>query len=155
MVWVQPALSAHFFHNNSMQMKDFLMLLLLSGLLVFYGCKEEEEFKTLDPDYQINILSPDSSEKTAGELIHLKVEFNDKNGGAVHHVNIRVYNKENSEEIYNQPLSAHVLKASPFIFEDDLKLEVNPQTDWLLEARVWGHEAGLAETSAKVEFHVK
>lgn len=136
-------------------MKKLLLLGFLPAIFLFNACKEDEGDTTVEPEYQIQIMSPDSADKTVGDNLHIHVEFEDQNGGTVHHINIRVYDKATGTEIYNMPASAHVHKASPYSYEDDLTLAVDPDTDWVLEAKVWGHDDGVAETSEKLEFHVK
>lgn len=136
-------------------MNKLFLLVLLSGLFFFNACKDKDEDKDLEPEYHINILSPDSSEKIVGTDLQIKIEFEDHNGGTVHHVNVRVYNKTTGAEIYNLPVSAHVHETSPYTYEDNLTLNVDPATHWVLEAKVWGHDDGVAEVSEKIEFHVK
>lgn len=35
-----------------------------------------------------------------------------------------------------------------------LTLDVDAHTDWIVEAKAWGHEAGAAEGMETIEFHV-
>lgn len=133
-----------------------LTLIFLTGLILSgHSCNEEDDHH-MDgqPDYHIHILSPDPTSYLAGETLNVKLMFEDHNGGVVHHINVRIYNVSTMEEIYYAPLEAHVHAAEEYLFEDQLVLDVDPASDWILEAKVWGHEDGLAEVSETVQFHV-
>ncbi|HMR42312.1 MAG TPA: hypothetical protein PKC40_00695 [Saprospiraceae bacterium] len=132
----------------------FFFLLLLST--AFIACEKEDDHDDDATDYHAHILSPDASNKKVGDEIAIHVQFEDHNGGTVHHINVKIYNKANpSQVIYNKPDEAHVHETSgEYDFTDTFKLDVDPHTDWVLEAKVWGHEDGVGEVSETVEFHV-
>lgn len=128
-----------------------LLILMLS---VFAACEEtvtpEETFA-----YHAHIMSPDAADKHVGDTIHVHIEFEEHSGNTVHHVNVRIYNKADNTEIYNQPDNAHVHEDSgTYSFHDDVVLNVDPHTDWILQAKVWGMEDGEGEAMETVEFHV-
>ncbi len=55
--------------------------------------------------------------------------------------------------------TAHVHETSgEYGYHDDFVLSnennVEGHTDWILEAKVWGHEAGDGEVIEMIEFHV-
>jgi len=107
------------------------------------------------PNYQISIMSPSADDKHVGDTIHIHVNFEDINGGTVHHIKVRIYNKDSGTEIYHQPTVAHVHETSgKYEHHDNLVLNVSEHTDWILEASVWGHEAGTHEKMDNIEFHV-
>lgn len=140
-------------------MKNWFFLSLLAGLVVFSACEKEEEHMHMhtgdEPDYHIHVNAPNSDDKHVGNTIALNIEFEDHNGGVVHHVNVRIYNVVTGEEIYNAPAEAHVhATEGSYTLEDELVLNVDAHTDWMLEARVWGHDAGSHEKKAEVPFHV-
>ncbi|MCB0705237.1 MAG: hypothetical protein KDC34_08000 [Saprospiraceae bacterium] len=137
-------------------MKKLNFLVLALSIFAFTACdKVEDDTMDTTPEYHIHFHSPDSADKTVGETITIKIDFEDHNGGTVHHVNVRVYNKADGTEIFNKPSDAHVHETSGmYSFEDTLELNVDPDTNWVVEAKVWGHEDGLAEVSETVEFKV-
>ncbi|MCB0644250.1 MAG: hypothetical protein KDC44_21550 [Phaeodactylibacter sp.] len=136
-------------------MKKRMLLALTFAAIVLHSCKEPEEMQ-LDPEYHAHIMSPNSDTKAVGETIHLHVVFEDHNGGTVHHINVRVYNKADGTEIYNKPDVAHVHETSgTYEHHDDLTLNVDANTTWVVEAKVWGHEDGAHEVTESLEFDVQ
>lgn len=135
----------------------FLAILLSLTFLVI-SCKDDEQSVT-DYDYHAHIHSPDLTNKSVGDSIHIHVEFESHTGEPVHHVNVKIYNKSDSTEIYNEPEDAHV-HATEGLFElhDDLILStangVSENTDWVIEAKVWGHGAEIGEVIETIEFHI-
>jgi len=109
--------------------------------------------------YSTKINSPDVSDKKVGDNIHIHVDFESAVNSTVHHVNVRIYNKDDGTEIYNAPGDAHVHEESgKYEWHDDFELieanGVSAHSDWILEAKVWGHEAGMGEIVEMIEFHV-
>ncbi len=131
-------------------MKKFLFLGLLATLFVLNACKDDDP--TTEPDYQVTITSPDATDKTIGETLHINIKFEDKNDGIVHHINVRIYEKDSGAEIYNKPAEEHVHASKSYIFEDDLALAT--AGTWVLEAKVWGEDDGTFEVANSVEFQV-
>jgi len=106
-------------------------------------------------NYSISIMSPDAEDKKKGDEIHLHVNFEEVNMGTVHHVNVRIYNKADGTEIYSEPTEAHVHEEDGlYEWHDDIKLDVEGHTDWILEAKVWGHDDLEGELTKSIEFHV-
>lgn len=135
-----------------MKNKAYFSLLIIV-LAFFAACTEEVVTETYA--YHAHILSPNATDKHVGDTIHVHIDFEEHSGKTVHHVNVRIYNKADNTEIYNQPDNAHVHEDSgAYAFHDDVILHVAPHTDWVLQAKVWGMEAGEGETSETVEFHV-
>jgi len=134
----------------------FLSVLLLCGLTVFTSCdKDDDEGDDTTPEYSIMIMQPSTDDKMAGDSIHIHVEFSEANSKTIHHAKVRIYNKADNTEIYSGPSEAHVHEESgAYGYHDDFILNVDAHTDWILEAKVWGHEAGAAEVVETIEFHV-
>ncbi len=136
--------------------------LLFVGVLLVLGviaCKKDEDNHTDMPHYHVHIVSPDDTPKHQGDTLHIHVEFSEENLMTVHHVKVRIYNKADiSQVIFDQPTEAHVHATSgTYTFQADFVLDpavVPGHTDWVLEAKVWGHDEGVSETSETVEFHV-
>lgn len=121
--------------------------------------KQEDDSMATKYDYHAHITSPNTDDKHLDDNIHIRVNFESHTGETVHHVNVRIYNKATSAEVYNQPTDAHVHETSgEYVFEDDFVLSeangISAHTDWILEARVWGHEANEEEVQEQIEFHV-
>lgn len=138
--------------------KSFTWLFIL-GILAL-SCNEDEPTPSISFEYSASINSPSIDDKHVGEAIHIHVDFKSLTGQTVHHVKVRIYNKETAEEIYNQPNVAHIHETSgTFEFHDDFMLDssngVEGHTDWILEAKVWGHEEGVEEVKSQIEFHVQ
>ena len=139
-------------------------IFLLLALLIMPSCGDddvmEDDDMMTDPIYKITIMSPDESDKKVGDAIHIHVNFDEEQMTTVHHVNVRIYQKGNeSNEIFNGPSVAHVHEESGhYELHADLTLDeatgVMEHTDWILEAKAWGHEAGLGEVMEALEFHV-
>ncbi|PHN02708.1 hypothetical protein [Flavilitoribacter nigricans] len=129
-------------------------------LLVFVACKkEEDEPMTTDYHYHAHILQPNADDKQVDDSLHIHVEFESHTGETVHHVNVRIYNKNDNTEIYSKPADAHVHETSGvYEFQDDFTLSeangVTAHSDWILEASVWGHDNREGEMIEQVEFHV-
>lgn len=132
-------------------MKKFLFLSLLATLFAINACKDDDA-QTVEPEYHAHIESPTTADKVVGDSLHIHINFEDQNEGTVHHVNVRIFNKDTGVEIYNKPDEAHVHANKTYAFEDAILLSTAGH--WVLEAKVWGHDDGVAEVTESVEFHV-
>ena len=141
-------------------MNKFILSSILLFALLFTACNDDEMPEHMDEtEYSISINSPNTEDKRVNEDIHVHTVFESATSATIHHVNIRIYNKDTNEEIYNAPSEAHVHEESgTFELHDDISLTnangVEGHTDWILEAKVWGHEAGAGEVVETIEFHV-
>ncbi len=133
---------------------------LLLASLFFFSCGSDDDSteETVDYDYHAHINAPTIDNKKVSDTMHIHVTFESHAGEPVHHVNVRVYNKEDNTEVYNQPTEAHVHETSgEYEYHDNLILSndngVTGHTDWILEAKVWGKD-GAGEVMETVEFHV-
>lgn len=141
-------------------MKNILLFGFFFMALIFSGCSDDEGDEHHDDfEYHAHIHAPNSDDRHMEDMMHIEVLFESHSGMPVHHINVRIYNKSTEEEIYNKPDMAHVHETSgEYEFHDHLALtEANgfsAHSDWVLEAKVWGHEAGEGEEISTVEFHV-
>ncbi len=137
----------------------FLSVLILAGLTIFTSCdKDDDDHDHEDdvPEYSIMIMQPNTDDKMVGDSMHIHVEISEVSKRTVHHAKIRIYNKADNTEIYSGPSEAHVHEETgEFSYHDDIILGLDPDTHWVLEAKVWGHEAGVGEATETVEFHVQ
>jgi len=139
----------------------FLILACSFSICFLNSCKEDASEKF---DYQVSINKPDAEDKKVGDSMHIHVDFESKTGEIVHNVNVRIYNKETNEEVYNAPSDSHEGheshgdEESKHEHHDDFELTTDNgiagHSDYILEAKVWAHEAGEAEVVEMVEFHV-
>jgi len=139
-------------------MKNVLFLALIFNLVFITSCGDDEE-PTLVFDYSNVVNSPDSSDKNVDDTIDISIDFESATGEPVHHVNVRIYNVATNEEVYNMPTDAHVHDLSgKFTYTDSFVLSnangVMAHSDWMLETKVWGHEAGAEEVIESIPFHV-
>lgn len=132
-------------------MKNFLFLALLATVIAFNACKDDDTSD--EPEYHITIESPDTTDKAIGDSLDIHVLFEEHNGGTIHHVNVRIYEKDSGTEIYNEPPSAHVHEEGEHHFED--RIALTTAGHWVLEAKVWGHDDDSPVLSESVEFHVE
>ena len=139
--------------------KFFFLSVLFCGLAIFSSCDKDDDgddgHSDDVPEYSIMIMQPSVVDKLVGDTMHIHVEFSEAHMTTVHHANVRIYNKTDNTEVYSGPSEAHVHEETgEYSYHDDFILDVDPDTDWILEAKVWGHEAGVAEVSTSAEFHV-
>ena len=144
-------------------MKNLFFLFLVAVTpLFFVACDDEDddvdghEHMDVDPQYQAQILQPNSDMKAVGETVHIHAEFESLAGEIIHHINVRIYEKGNeSNEMYNAPDVKHVMSTEKVEHHADFELtEDMLHKDLILEAKVWGHEADTHEVIETVEFHV-
>ncbi|MEM1320087.1 MAG: hypothetical protein AAGG75_07495 [Bacteroidota bacterium] len=142
-------------------MKKIIFFSLLSLSLFFVACDNDDEATpmTTDLGYHAHIMSPSADNKHVGDTIHIHVNFESHAGEVVHNVQVRIYNKDNDTEIFNGPDEGHVHETSgKYSFHKDFVLSeangVTGHSNWVLEAKVWGHHASEGEAMETVEFHV-
>ncbi|MEM9821091.1 MAG: hypothetical protein AAF985_08465 [Bacteroidota bacterium] len=136
-------------------MKNLLYFFSMLVLVSLVACGDEEPV-VMTPEYSINIVSPNTDNKSVGESMPLEVNIKESNGMTVHHVNVKVYNRDDaSEVIYDGPSEAHVHEEDgDYTLTDNIQLDVAGHSNWVVEVKVWGHEAGAAEKTETLEFHV-
>ena len=141
----------------------YFTLILLIGIFIS-ACDLDEDHdhngsETTEFNYRISINSPSVETKNLMDTIHLHVDFISDLSAPVHHVNIRIYSKSTGDEVYNAPGEAHVHEQSgTYSWHDDFGLTqengIMQNTDYVLEAKVWGHTEGLEEVTESIEFNV-
>ena len=135
-------------------MKQLSALILLISILTFTSCGTDEavieEFS-----YEISIVQPNTDEVSVGDSMHIHVNFDEVDGKTVHHINVTIKSASDGTVIYSKPDEEHVhSEGGHYEHHDDFLLNVDSNTDWILEAKVWGHEDGIAEVIKNIQFHV-
>ncbi len=136
-------------------MKQLAIFGILLLALSLTSCDKDE----LEYDYQIQVMSPSTDDKNVDDDMHIHVNFRSLKENTIHHINVRIYDVATGTEIYNMPTMAHLHDMDGYYeHHDDIVLSnangVNAHSDWILEAKVWGHEAGTEEVVQRVQFHV-
>ncbi len=142
--------------------QNLLLITAVFSITFLISCNDDEGTITEEPtdfDYHAHIMSPNADTKNVGDNIHIHVNFESHTGEVVHHVQVTIYSKSDNTVIYTGLSDAHVHAMNgSYEFHDDFVLSdavgVTGHSDWVLEAKVWGHEAGMAEEIETVEFHV-
>lgn len=140
--------------------KLYIIFTLVFGALFFTSCDKDDEKKdVVDYAYHAHINSPNNDTKHIDDTVHVHIVFESHSGEPVHHVNVRVFDKADGTELYNEPSSAHVhAHDGVYEYHDDIVLSVEngfaAHHNYVLEAKVWGEEAGEGEEIESVEFHV-
>ena len=110
-------------------------------------------------EYHAHINSPSGGMKHLGETLAIKVSFESHAGETVHHIQVRIYEKDGGKEVYNKPDEPHIMATEgSYTFEDNVTLSTEngfaATTDYVLEAKVWGHENEDGLVSETVEFNI-
>lgn len=139
-------------------MKRITFLSFFALLLLLNACKDDDTTVT-DFDYHVHIHQPNADDKHVGDTVHIHVDFESHTSEIVHNVNVRIYNKADNTEVLSAPDNGHVHATDGiYSYHGDFELSdangVSEHTDWVLEAKVWGHAEGEAEVVETVEFHV-
>jgi len=141
-------------------MKKLLLLAFLATSTLFIACDKNddgtEEMHT-DFDYQAQIQNPtDGDIYTMGDAMTLEVDFESQTNEIVHNISVTI-SKADGAEVFQ--MHDHVHETSG---KYTLNLDVNlsdtegyeAHTDYILEAKVWGHDDGIGEVIETVGFHV-
>jgi hypothetical protein len=137
-------------------MKFPLIFLLVMSSLSFWSCDKDDN-DPLTYDYHSHIQQPSSADKQMGETLFIQVEFESHTGEDVEHINVRIFKADNSVEAYNKPADPHIGGVSVYEYQDQIALTTAngfSAGDWVIEARVWGHDEGQDEEMERVEFHI-
>jgi hypothetical protein len=135
-------------------MRTSFFFIILS-LLLFNSCGDDNH--NLIYDYHITITQPDNIDKHLGENIPIQVKFNSGTGEEIHHINIRIFNQTTHQVVYDKPNDPHLDVPETYTFSDTFTLAAASGLSeglWVLEAKVWGHEDGVEETTDSVVFHI-
>ncbi len=111
-------------------------------------------------EYKITFTSPDNADKSINDEMPVNIDFKSSTGNTVHYIEIRIYNKLDSTEIYNEPSNNHVDDDSgSYNYTDAVTLSVSNgfsvDTNWILEAKVWGTNPDEEDVIKLLEFHIK
>ena len=153
---------------KSISMKLIMLMAVMMPLVFIAGCDKDDDHddnhnhnnnNTGALQYHAHIISPDTTAKKVNETLQIKVQFEEHDGDKVHHVQVRIFNSDdNSQLVFDEPAEKHVHADGEYTFEESFILSnangVTEHTDWTLEAKVWGHEAGEGEAISTVDFHV-
>ena len=138
-----------------------IKFLFAIAVLSFTSCGDDHDHGDGDTDfkYHAHIISPNADNKKVNDMIDIEVMFESHSGETVHHVNVALYEDGNAENvIFSGPDEAHVhASEGNYTFKHSLALsddKVAAHTNWILEAKVWGHEAGAGEVIETLVFHV-
>jgi len=148
-------------------MKNFLFFLLAFGMFAFASCGDDEAddghmHGDEATDYHVHFITPaedGSTEAMQGQTLAMEIEVEDHKGGTVHHVKVKITKKDDASVVlYEGPSDAHVHDESgAYVFKHDLILDANDvegHSDWNVEVKAWGHEAGEGEVTSSTTFHV-
>lgn len=135
-----------------MKISKILIFCLLA--ITIHSCGDDEDTHQ-GPDYKIQIMQPSADDKNVGDSMHIHVNFDEENGGTVHHINVTIKSAADGSVVYSAPSEAHVHEESGhYEHHDDFVLNVDAGTEWVIEAKVWGHEAGMGEVTSSRNFNV-
>lgn len=139
-------------------MKNLWILILLTAFIPFTSCDKDDDGEHMhtETEYHAHVMQPaDMSEFKVGDNMHIHVNFEEHNGETIHHVSVTITEKDGDVVIYDNPTDKHIMEESgSFEFHDDFVLDVDAHSDWVLEAKIWGHEAGASEVVESIGFHV-
>lgn len=138
-------------------MKKFLILITSINFLLF-ACSDDDN--KLIYDYHAHIEQPTKTSYQLNDSFNILINFESHTGETVHHINVRIFNKNTGAEVYNKPTNEHVDDPSgSYEFTDSFLLNsangFSANSNWVLEAKVWGHEDGVEEEISKFEFSIK
>ncbi len=140
----------------------YLFSISILCLFLATSCEKTEPDHSHDDEfkYTATIEQPNTEAKKMGQMLDIKVNFESETGKAIHHVNVKITKKDDdSVVLYNQPDEAHVHEMDGKLeFTDSLMLSTDgnfeAHSNYVISARVWGHDAGQEEVTQSVEFHV-
>jgi uncharacterized protein affecting Mg2+/Co2+ transport len=147
-------MKTHSFKSKSM--KYIFSIITVLSVFLITSCKSDSD-NQLIYDYQIDILKPVVRDWHIGEALEIKVQFNSQTGEEIHHINIRIINKSTQTVVYDKPDPEHVDTPESYTYSDTFILSTNNgfvAGDWILEAKVWGHEDFVEEVTKDFEFHI-
>ena len=107
--------------------------------------------------YQVNFISPEYQTYHLGDTLFIHIEFRELSGGTIYHINVRMYNRSNGEEIYNEPPSTSISDTDGlYFFYDEFVLNDMPAEGiWVLEASAWGNEDRIFEAREAMEIFIE
>ncbi len=141
--------------------KGFIYSFVLIGVLFLQAncVSDKENNESIPYAYAIDIKSPDVVPKKLDETLKLRVRFESETGKTVHNIQVRIYNKASNTEVYKKPSLTHIHASNGFYdFGDDIVLSLNngfsTNSDWVVEAKVWGFNDDSEVISTTSEFSI-
>lgn len=130
------------------------------------SCKDDHNHEDTDYGYSVDIVSPPidtnegvnlAADKKVGQTLAVKVDFTSATGEKVHNIAVRIY-KVGEETTLAHDFHNHVHVDATYSYEEKIELtdanSIGAHSDWVLEAKVWGHEEGLQEMVKTIGFQV-
>src|SRR5687767_2807928 len=135
------------------------VFIITLGCFSVTSCDRESDQNLIGSPFIVDVMYPTSFDKRMGDVIFINVNFENKNGEVVDHVNVKIRDKANTTVAYNKPDNAEVSGEAPkFYYEDQFKLSaengISPG-DWVLEATSWKPGVSGSKEVTIVEFHVR
>lgn len=134
-----------------------ILFVVISLCFLYYSCSEDEH-GVLVYDYHAHINKPTGTPLALNDSLNIEITFESHKGLTVHHINIRIFNKDTNAEVYNKPLDAHIHTPVEYKYKDVVLLTTtngfSADSRWVLEAKVWGENEGEAEVTERVEFQI-
>lgn len=140
-------------------MKKHLALLSVFIVLATSCVQDDIEPTNFDYVYHAHIIKPLIGVKTHGQALDIDVLFESHVDEYIHNINIRVFSKTDSVELYNKPLVSRVDSPMAFNFIDTLHLSqangfISGQ-EYVVESKIWATEDGESEESESITFQVQ
>jgi len=130
------------------------------------SCGDNHSHEGSDFDYNIDIISPVivadaeiglADDMTVGQTLAVKINFSSQTNQKVHNVAVKIH-KVGEETTLAYNFERHVHADGIYLHEANIALtsenNIDAHTDWILEAKVWGHDQGSEEVTQKIGFHV-
>jgi hypothetical protein len=129
-------------------MRNSLILILFAAFMV--GCSDEDTSTVESFDYTVAIMSPDNTDKVAGESVHLHINFDEADDKIIHNINVVIQDVD-GVELY--AYTEHVHTASHYEHHDDVILDVAPGTELTMSASAWPQHAAESEETEEGHEH--
>ncbi len=118
--------------KNTKIMKRNVLLMLLSVFMV--GCSGDDATTEEMFNYTVAIMSPDNTDKIAGESVHLHINFDEPDEKIIHNISVVIAERD-GVELYTH--TEHVHTSTHYEHHDDVILDVAAGTELIMEASVW------------------
>lgn len=138
-------------------MRHLIYLIPLVVIIAFFSCHTHEHHEEIDYKYHAHIHSPNADDRNINDTISISVLFESHAGKTVHNISVRIYEKKSETDIFNKSEHVHATDGEYNFKEDFVLSEVNgvkAHSNYILEAKVWGHKQDEGLETEIVEFHV-
>lgn len=134
-----------------------LIYLIPIVILAFFSCDTHEHHEEVDYKYHAHIQSPNTDDRNLNDTINISVLFESHAGETVHNISVRIYEKDSKTDVFKKSEHVHATDGK-FTFSEDFALSetngIKAHSNYILEAKVWGHEDNEGLESEMIEFHV-